>query len=362
MNPTKFLVASLCCFVGSVLAYFGAIDRLAIPRLPLGKSYRQFLLSASDGIDGRIVIESGSNSVYGIDALQIEKHFGRLTIVIADNAGYPLRHKIFRLRRHLRAGDTVILALEWLQYRTDSKLPLDYVQSMIDAEGSNAFYYRELPLRERFLFVLRDLPFVPALRSALSLNALPRWNPALGSAASASRASFREAILRSDRGSHMTVDEVPIEVLTASLACDNFLFGLFETPRVSPTFLDNLELLAKLRDETKANILLTWPAVVARDDDECYALLPEAIDVFVKQIEASAALHGFAFIGRKEQSRFDHRCMRDTYYHLRPECAAERTRVLIEAIEAAGAIQKAPRAQRDFGAALEQRLASLDGE
>jgi hypothetical protein len=360
VRPAAFIASSFLFLAGSISGYFGAVDTLAIPRTAFGKQYRQFLLSASDGIEGRIIIESGSNSVYGIDAKQLEKHFGRLTIVISDNAGYPLRHKIFRLRRHLHASDTVILPLEWLQYRTERKLPQDYVASIVDAEGSNAFYYRELPLIERLVFVMRDLPFSAAIASAYSLHALPRWNPTLRDGQAASLARFRTALRQSDRGDRMILDhDVPMEALTSSLPCDYFLFGLFEQPGISETFLDNLDLLARLRDETQARIFFAWPAVVARDANECYGPLSEFIDGFAQQIESHVTRRGFSFLGRKEQSRFDHRCMRDTYYHLRPECAAARTRLLIESIEEVGAIEKLERTDLDFDAVLERYLSSL---
>jgi len=177
MRESRFILACLASFLLLGAGYFLLIDRLAIADAPLGKSYRQFLLTATDNVPNRIIVDSGSNAIYSIDAQKLEAHFGRPTLILSDNAGYPLRHKIERLANHLKAGDTLILPLEWLHYRADDRLPADYVQSILDESGSNAFYYRELPWQERALFVYRSIPINLGLQSILRLNGVEAWNP-----------------------------------------------------------------------------------------------------------------------------------------------------------------------------------------
>lgn len=336
MRESRFILACLASFLLLGAGYFLLIDRLAIADAPLGKSYRQFLLTATDDVPNRIIVDSGSNAIYSIDAQKLEAHFGRPTLILSDNAGYPLRHKIERLANHLKAGDTLILPLEWLHYRTDDTLPADYVQSILDESGSNAFYYRELPWQERALFVYRSVPIQLGLQAILKLNGVEAWNAQIAATAQASQRSFDQEIRRGARGNQMTDVPPPLDHLTSGLACDHYLFGLFEFPGISKTFQDNLQRLSTLRRTSGARVFFTWPAVAARDNDECYQLLGPAIQQYANDIRQMAEKQGFTFLGEPDHSRFASNCMLDTYYHVRARCANVRTQRLILQLEGEG--------------------------
>lgn len=305
MHKARFALASLASFVLLAAGYFLLIDRLAVVDPPLGASYRQFLLQASDDIPKRIIVESGSNAIHSIDAQAIEQHFGRLTIIVSDNAGYPLRHKIERLANHLKADDTLILPLEWLQYRADGKLPADYVSSILDERGSNAFYYRELSWPERFRFVYQSVPFKLGLQSVFRLNALESHNPHIAAATQDSLSRFEDQVRLSARGSELIEEHSAQDPLTSGLACDHYLFGLFEFPRISETFIENLQHLSEVRDASGAKIFFTWPAVAARDGNECYRVYDQQIRDYASSIQRLVEAQGFIFAGAPEQSRFD---------------------------------------------------------
>jgi hypothetical protein len=336
MRESKFILACLASFVLLGFGHFLLIDRLAIADNPLGVSYRHFLLRATDDLPKRIIVESGSNSIHAVDAQALEQHFGRPTIILSDNAGYPLSHKIERLANHLKADDILILPLEWVHYRADTKLPADYVESILDERGSNAFYYRELSWPERFRFVYQSVPFRLGLQSAAQLHGLESRNPYIAVSSQESLTRFKNAIRQSARGSEMIAERPEPDALTRGLACDHYLFGLFEFPQVSETFRDNLRSLAKLRDTSGAKIFFAWPAVVARDGNECYQVYDQQIREYVSTIRRLTEAQGFSFLGEPEQSRFDHSCMLDTYYHVSSQCAGTRTHRLITALEAQG--------------------------
>jgi hypothetical protein len=336
MRESKFLLASLVSFMLLGFGYFLLIDRLAIANAPLGKSYRQFLLTATDDVPNRIIVDSGSNAIYSIDAQMLESHFGRPTLILSDNAGYPLRHKIERLANHLKAGDTLILPLEWLQYRTNDTLPADYVQSILDESGSNAFYYRELPWQERARFVYRSIPIKQGLQAIIKLNGVEFWNPQITATTQASLLRFDQEIRRGSRGSQMSDAALPLHPLTRDLTCDHYLFGLFEFPGISKTFQDNLQRLSTLRQTSGTTIFFAWPAVAARDSDECYQLLGPAIQKYADDIRQTVERQGFTFLSGPDESRFDSSCLLDTYYHVRARCANVRTQGLILQLEGKG--------------------------
>lgn len=354
MHKARFVLASLASFLMFGGGYFLSIDRLAIADNPLGVSYRQFLLQATDDLPNRIIVESGSNSIHAVDARALEQHFGRPTVILADNAGYPLSHKIERLANHLKADDTLILPLEWVQYRAEAALPADYVESILDERGSNAFYYRELSWPERFRFIYQSVPPRLGLQSAVQLNGLASRNPHIAVSTRDSLARFESEIHLAARGSQL-IDEPPeLHSLTHDLACDHYLFGLWEFPRISEVFIENLQRLAEVREASGAKIFFAWPAVVARDGNECYQIYSQQIRDYVSSIRQLAKEQGFSFLGDPEQSRFDHSCMLDTYYHVSSKCADIRTRRLIADLQAHG-IESKPSLDQ---ATLQQHLLS----
>jgi hypothetical protein len=355
MRESRFILASLASFLLLGVGYFLLIDRLAIADAPLGKSYRQFLLRATDDVPNRIIVDSGSNAIHSIDAQMLETHFGRPTLILSDNAGYPLRHKIERLANHLKAGDTLILPLEWLQYRADDALPADYVQSILDESGSNAFYYRELPWQERIRFVYHSVPIKLGLQAIIKLNGVESWNPHIPATTLASLLRFDQEIRQGARGSQLIEIAPPIDHLTSGLACDHYLFGLFEFPGISETFQDNLRRLRAVEQASGARVVLTWPAVAARDSNECYQLLGLSIQKYANDIRRVVEEQGFAFLGDPDQSRFASSCLLDTYYHVRASCAKVRTQTLILQLEGEGLRPVA----LDSQALQEQLLAQL---
>lgn len=352
MRESRFILASLASFLLLGVGYFLLIDRLAIADAPLGKSYRQFLLTATDDLPNRIIVDSGSSAIYSIDAQMLEAHFGRPTLILSDNAGYPLRHKIGRLANHLKAGDTLILPLEWLHYRADDSLPADYVQSILDDSGSNAFYYRELPWQERALLVYQSVPIQLGLQAIFKLNGVESWNPQISATRQDSLLRFDKEIRQGARGSQITNESPPRDHLTSGLACDHYLFGLFEFPSISKTFQDNLQRLSDLQRSSGARIFFTWPAVAARDSNECYQLLKQSIQKYAVDISQVVKANGFTFLGEPDQSRFDSSCILDTYYHVRARCANIRTQRLILQLESKGEQRQVPMAPH----ALQERL------
>lgn len=367
MRESRFILSSVASFTLLCVGYFLLVDRLAIADPPLGKSYRQFLLKATDEVPNRIIVDSGSSAIYSIDAQMLETHFGRPTLILSDNAGYPLRHKIERLANHLKAGDTLILPLEWLHYRADDSLPADYVQSILDDSGSNAFYYRELPWLERVQFVYRNVPIKLGLQAIVKMNGVRLRNPQILATTQASLLHFDQEIRESARGSHLIEVAPPIDELTSGLACDHYLFGLFNFPGISDTFQNNLRRLRAVEQASGARVIFTWPAVAARDGNECYQLLELPIQRYANDIRHAVEEHGFTFLDEPTQSRFDSSCMLDTYYHVRASCAKVRTQRLILQLEEEGlrpdsldprALQERLQAQlRQFSHPFEQ----LDG-
>ncbi|MCC6501641.1 MAG: hypothetical protein IT362_00720 [Deltaproteobacteria bacterium] len=339
-NKTFFMIC-VAALLSCVAAYFVAVDRIAIPDRSVESTYRQFLLKASAPVKGRIIISSGSNAIYGIDAGMMERHFGRLTINLADNGNYPLEHKIYNLGNYVTSDDLIIFPLEWGFYWMGEKLSEIYVQSTLDESGSTAFYYRELPFYAKALFVFKQIPLSLSLKRVFALNSFPARNSELRRSEREAIGNISSLLSQGLRGSDLGDSRMFIvDSDTRILSCDQATFR--DRFRVSERFRMDLKLLQSMAAKTGAKVVFTWPSVVGKIGNECYTseAARKNMDAYVREIKAEVEGHGFKFIGDPYESRFDSSCFKDTYYHILHHCAVDRTARLIEHLESEGLMSK----------------------
>lgn len=341
MRAKRFFLFSLLSFVAMAVLYFCAVDQLAIPERLIDRSYKQFLLKASRDVAKKIIIEGGSNTVYGISGRQIEDHFGRLTLNLGDNGSYPLSHKLRRLRPYLNQGDLVLLPLEWNHYMLGNIYPGNYVLPMLDRVGSNAFYYKALPLWQRIDFVYHQVPFALAVQRTLQLNALEPRNSELRRSEAIALARYGPRLDADARGDYSMPEQGLIGLAgSKTTTCDEFVLKdqIAKGFLIAQEFSENLRLMRTIASETGAIFVFTWPNVVDLWGDGCYRSdeVVEHLDRYAAAIEEEVTQYGFAFIGDYRDSRFDKSCFWDSYYHLSQECVKTRTDRLILEMESHG--------------------------
>lgn len=337
MRAKSFLKGSLLAFLLIATLYFFSVDQLAIPTRTLDRYYKQFLLKASRGEAKKIIIDGGSNAVHGINSLQIERYFGRLTLNLADNGEYPLAHKLSRLGPMLDRGDLVLLPLEWNHYVLGNTYPGNYVLPMLDKLGSNAFYYKALPLWQRVGFVYQQIPYALAAKRALELNALVSRNIELQHNEHTKYSSFYYSLGLNMRGDYSGSKPHDIGIAGSALtSCDKVVLEhqVATGFTIAEEFSENLRNMRVIANKTGANFVFTWPNVVDYWADDCYRSdeVVEHLDKYAAAITLEVEKYGFAFIGDYEDSRFDKSCFWDTYYHITRECATLRTDRLITAM------------------------------
>lgn len=83
---------------------------------------RKSLIAAQGGamLTPRLFVVGGSGALFGIDAELIERKLGVRTVNFGTHAGLGLRYHLARVRRDLKAGDHVLLALEYELIHTDA--------------------------------------------------------------------------------------------------------------------------------------------------------------------------------------------------------------------------------------------------
>ncbi|MEZ5571612.1 MAG: hypothetical protein R3E64_06260 [Halioglobus sp.] len=288
---------------------------------------------------GKVVVDSGSNSHYAIDAPTLSALWNKPTLVIADSASYPLRNKIFNLKKYLNKGDVLILPLEWHYYMSSDDVASVFLSRLMDENLTLEYYFNSLPATERLRFIFTQLP----LRNVLSALLMPREGEALLLDEMESLVNFEETLRKRDNESFGgSVQQVAdqTDAVAASMRCDTYVHSVelvAGKAKLSKTFLADLELLRDLVD-AGIEVYFTWPAVVDRDISACYTdvKVKKAVMNFADELVSAVAARGFTFIGDIESAHFDDSCFLDTYYHLRHSCAIQRTEALADALDKAG--------------------------
>ncbi|MEM1153544.1 MAG: hypothetical protein AAGI44_05345 [Pseudomonadota bacterium] len=336
IGPKTFLASTVAVLLVLLLGYVIWVDRLIIPEPGIPGAYGQLLLESGAELQGKVVIESGSNSQYGIDPLVLSDYFRAPVLIVAVNANFPLRLKIQNLRHYLLPGDVLILPLEWNMYIDDDVLTNDFID-VITADQLNAsYYYHNLPSQQRIGFVLQQLPLQAVVATALKSKAQGQQTRDV----LARLEQYRDYVRRPSAAAFGAAPDRKAPAADAPQGCNGYILGhqIFRTGFViSDEFRAALESLKVLR-ERGVRVVFTWPSVADSERSRCYGngSLGEEISQYVDDIRSIVEEAGYPMIGFANEARFPARCFADTHYHLTENCAIERTEQLVAELAAAG--------------------------
>jgi hypothetical protein len=321
-------MASGALLIAIALAYVFAVERWVLLERPVPFSYRHFLLQSSAGVTGKIVFDSGSNGLHGIDAQALSQRLGLPVVIASDAAGNPLRMKYFRLRSALAPGDILILPLEWDYYSQSEHLPDSFVGHVADEQLRKSHYISDLPPLEKARFITTEYPLGVAVESFFT-------DREPGAIKADSQAKLDRFLWHFSQNNNLfhggTERDGPEEInplVTLSDSCDSYLFERDDTWRleVSDTFRDDLELLKGIRD-AGVRVFFAWPAVVDEEENPCYVKEPVSsrLNAYAEEITQELNDHGFPMLGHYRDNHYPAECFLNTYYHLRYSCADQRT-------------------------------------
>jgi hypothetical protein len=321
MKQSAFILYLASIIVGMIVgaaALFLLFDRLVMPdRNHNWRSYHEILL---DFIPGpRILIDSGSNTVRAIAPELIETEFKRTTLVIADNATIPLELRIGRLEKYAKAGDVIILPLEWRYYKKVT-FQTDFLENITKDFST---YYFVMPSIKQFSFFLAHINLDQIISAIWRLaDATPKLEQ---------RKSHERVMDEKFNWSGVTKDSIENRKRHVSMqgkSCRAFLEFPTGEP---PDFIREAAIrLSKLRKDRQVAIVMTWPAVAGTD---CYDF--GEVDAYVAKLRKIFMDAGIVVIGDPRSSLFSEDHTLDTYYHVDIDAAYTRTRRLVEDIKQA---------------------------
>jgi hypothetical protein len=315
--------------LGFIIAYPLIYNSLVTKDSLINHSYKDFLLRYTNS--PRLIIDSGSNSVYGVNSGILEKELRILTINVADNAGYPLREKLYRLEKFTHKGDVIMLPLEWSHYFF-KETPWFFLENLF-AELN--FYYHEMPILIK-LNLIAKLPFSSTVRILFKKITQPTLIENQIQAEYKRFIDYEDRFRQKERGDSK-------EAIMASnnkdkgVSCNEYIFGkglgydvLKSGFIISEQFKQNIELIKKLQNKG-VQVLFTWPTVVG---DGCYqGKYADSFQAFVIKIKHYLNQNNILFVGEPDESRFEKNYLFNSYYHVIAVARDNRTKKLVELIQ-----------------------------
>ncbi len=311
----KFVLLTIILIILTPLLYIVIYHQVGNNTIEINKFYKPFLLQHTK--NSRIIIESGSNSLYALDSYMIEKEFNIQTINLSDAAAYPLKQKLLRIEKYLNKNDIILLPLEWKYY---SRIELgDYFKNNL--LGKLHYYYNFNSNLDE-LIQIANTPFINFTKNI-------KYKYRLSQKQHRYLGKNIEKFDKNERGTRIN-NKTILSQLTMS--CDKYIFvkQIKNGFELSDTFKDNIQIIKRLQTKSK-QIIFTWPTVVG---DDCYSdKYRLKLDKFVIKLKKYLDDNEVLIIGNPYDSKFPTKDMADTFYHVKPNAKEVRTKKLIKLIK-----------------------------
>lgn len=99
----------------------------------------------------KIVIVSGSNSLFGFNSKKIEEEFGIPVINSAVHAGLGMKYILYKSKNIIKEGDIVLLPLEYSFYQNNGKPKATYTDYIMSHDMD---HFKYLSYKEKIDFIL----------------------------------------------------------------------------------------------------------------------------------------------------------------------------------------------------------------
>lgn len=334
MKSIRFLFGVVVVFAFICVGYFLLVDNYILYKKEVHKIYPQVLLESLADYKGKVIVIGGSDSHHGIDAQLLEKLMQRPVINFGRNGDYPYPHYIYNLKKYVQPGDIVIAVMGWTYFLRKKGLSNNYVNSLVDAEVTNQFYYDNLPFAEKIIFVFTQLPYRSVIKALLSRpDSRTKVKYQVETAQSMLKRYTENTGIQRGESNRDGPEEVHAAV--KEYTCDQYLISrtlkkpLQET-YPSDTAIHTIDLLKSLEEEQGVKVFFSWGIAVNKPGDTSCYKSPESdgLNIFVARVKAILDERRIAVLGKYTDYLQPSECFLNTYAHVRKSCASTVTKKL----------------------------------
>jgi len=312
----KYLYSLLISFISLCVLWFvlvySQIGNSTQSSKWLYEAYELKETSAEKITGNKIVIVSGSNSLFGFNSKKLENHWNIPVTNNAVHAGLGLQYILNKSQKVLNRGDIVILPIEYDFYQSDGKPSGTYSDYILSRD---VMYFQNLSLIDKFMVISRLS--VNRLHKGLIFHFNNKLPPTKGVYGVQNINSYGDQI-------NIEVEKMTKREFTV---LNTLSPGLISTPEISSDFIQTMDKY------------IDW----AKNNDVCIIAMPpnymffneykeKKYMEFLSNIKSFYDFKGVPFLGNPSEYMFDKKFYFNTIYHLNDDGVQKRSLQVINDI------------------------------
>ena len=329
-----FFATAICVFVlyTTILLFYVHILHLPLknaePWLDNLYKVKDYINANSSG--KRLIIISGSNSLFGFDSSLIANHTQYQPINYATHAGIPINYHIDKIIANAKNGDIIFMPLEFEYYYTKDhpKDDMWYISNML-LWGKG--YKKYISIKSMVLTYFSDSPFATIKRiikyKKSNNNPIGEmveiWDKNI-----ATNNPCGESVPYNYKGLNAYGDFCAQENKEPYVVDDDYKSNL--NAEISQFFLDEFARLEAFANEHNIKIFLTYPTTA---ENEKFSIENPKIHQYIANLKSQLAKNKFKIYGDFKDFHFEQTYFYDTPYHLNKQGAILRTQRFIELLD-----------------------------
>lgn len=286
---------------------------------------------ASKAPPGSVLIASGSNSLFGMDSALLSRELGRPVVNLATHAALPLDQLMDTVRELAKAGDLVIMPLEWTYLVNDYQVLSDWAVTQTIAW--NQPYFESLPARRKLAFFTSVSPLTVLENAIAKLrkNRIDAEHPGRHlEEADVVLAKF--ATGRKEGGySYMNISSEGDILGTCDerdMGADNpFRYDLPLGASINPNSMRLVVETVQILHRRGVHVVMSFPPIA-----ETAVTRGDAFQADLARLEQQLRSSGLVVVGTQRLFMFSHKDFYDSPYHLNCRARQDRTKRLAQAL------------------------------
>lgn len=324
VKPHKFIAWTLLGFFAGVIFILTPLFLSFNSRPEAGRWVYECLQkknAAVQQIQPKLIILSGSNSLFGFSAERLTKKYGVPAVNAAIYAGLGMNYILYYGKKYIAPGRIFVLPLEYELYSNPGSSASEaYLYQIL---GFDPAYFASMSLVDKTKFLI-EIPWTDRLRILKNLFRPKPRNDIEG---------YQSRTLNAwgDETNNMPDNRNPIAVTKVTMSQVKLRFSLDE---------DAWDAIAKFVLDVRlggGDVVLTYPNIFSNYLDT------EINSEFFADLARRANEINVKFVGSPDAARFDESLLFDTYYHQNTVGQAKSTDRLYEDLLATGIIRQIPR-------------------
>jgi hypothetical protein len=258
----------------------------------------------------KIIIASGSNSLFGVSARKIENELKIPAINTAVHAGLELEYILHQVKGIAKSGDIIILPLEYEHYNYDSPSRSPYSETIIDyliSRDTKYFKQKSYIDKAQIIFGMNNERWLKGIKAKF----LPDKQ---------SDSGYQSDTVDEYGDETANIGEKEIKNIT-HLGPTNILLAGIHPKTKSWMHLSDFVLWCR---ENNISLVAAYPSILYND----VYFLPKAAETAM-QIHEFWTLNNIPVLGRYDEFVYERKFFYDTFYHLNDVGREQHTRRLI---------------------------------